>query len=232
MKIAIVDDDASWRERIEQEILRYADNSKMQIDVYESGEQYVKSRKQYDISFIDIEMNGMDGFDTILKAKEYQQDGLFVILTTHVEMSRKGYLVNAFRYIDKTELHELEETIRSASVVLERNDKIDINVIGDGPRRLAFKNIIYVETEKHYIVVHTTQGNIKCKDKMQDIERALPGNSFSRCHNAYIVNLDKISHIDDCRAYLVNGDKIEISQRRIWQVRKAYFNRQYECANK
>ena len=66
MKIAIVDDDASWRERIEQEIVRYGGNSKMQIDVYESGEQYIKSRKQYDISFIDIEMTGMDGFDTIL----------------------------------------------------------------------------------------------------------------------------------------------------------------------
>lgn len=232
MRIAIVDDDAYWREKIEQEIVRYVGDVKRQIDIYESGEQYVESQKRYDISFVDIEMTGMDGFDTILKAKEYQSDGLFVILTTHVEMSRKGYLVNAFRYIDKTELHELEETIRSAKVVLERNRKIDINVIGDGPRRLALKNIIYIETEKHYVVIHTHQGNIKCKNKMQDIESMLPDNSFSRCHNAYIVNLDKIKNIDDSRAYLINGDNIEISQRKIWQVRKAYFNRHYECANK
>lgn len=232
MKIAIVDDDAYWREKIEREIVRYVGNVKRQIDVYESGEQYVESQMRYDISFVDIEMSGMDGFDTILKAKEYQPDGLFVILTTHVEMSRKGYLVNAFRYIDKTELHELEETIRSAKVVLERNRKIDINVIGDGPRRIALKNIIYIETEKHYVVIHTHQESIKCKNKMQDIESMLPENSFSRCHNAYIVNLDKIKSIDDSRAYLINGDNIEISQRKIWQVRKAYFNRHYECANK
>lgn len=232
MKIAIVDDDAHWREQIKQKVLQYDVKKEMRIDFYTSGEQYVESKKRYDISLVDVEMSGMDGFDTILKAKEYQPDGLFVILTTHVEMSRKGYVVNAFRYIDKTELHELEETIQSAKVVLERNRKIDINVIGGGPRRIALKNIIYIETEKHYVVLHTHHESIKCKNKMQDIESVLPDNSFIRCHKAYIVNLDKISHIDDSRAYLINGNNIEIAQRKIWQVKKAYFNRQYECANK
>lgn len=232
MKIAIVDDDTHWRECIEQEVVRYGGNVKMKIDVYASGEQYVESRKQYDLSLVDIEMTGMDGFDTILKATEYQPDGLFVILTTHVEMSRKGYLVNAFRYIDKTKLEELEEAISSAKVVLERNQKIEVNVIGEGPRRLALKNIIYIETEKHYVVIHTHRETIKCKNKMQDIESVLPEKSFIRCHNAYIVNLDKIRHIDDSRAYMVNGDHVDLSQRKVWQVRKAYFKRHYECANK
>lgn len=232
MKIAIVDDDAHWREHIKQKVLQYDAKKEMRIDLYASGEQYIESKKRYDISFVDIEMTGMDGFDTILKAKEYQPDGLFVILTTHVEMSRKGYVVNAFRYIDKQQLQELEEAIQSSKVVLERNRKIDINVIGVGPRRIALKNIIYIETEKHYVVIHTHQESIKCKNRMQEIESMLPDNSFSRCHNAYIVNLDKISHIENSRAYLVNGNNIEIAQRKIWQVRKAYFNRQYECANK
>lgn len=232
MKIAIVDDDAHWREQIKQKVLQYDAKKEMRIDLYASGEQYIESKKRYDISFVDIEMTGMDGFDTILKAKEYQPDGLFVILTTHVEMSRKGYVVNAFRYIDKQQLQELEEAIQSSKVVLERNRKIDINVIGVGPRRIVLKNILYIETEKHYVVIHTHQESIKCKNRMQEIESMLPDNSFSRCHNAYIVNLDKISHIENSRAYLVNGNNIEIAQRKIWQVRKAYFNRQYECANK
>lgn len=232
MVIAIVDDDIYWRERIEQEILRHDSKAEMQIDIYASGEQYLESQKEYDISFVDIEMTGMDGFETIVKAKQYQPEGIFVILTTHVEMSRKGYVVNAFRYIDKMELGEIGEAISSARILLERNIKIDFNIIGDETRKIALKNIIYIETEKHYIVVHTHQGAVKCRNKMQNIEKLLPPSSFSRCHKAYIVNLDKISYIDNCMAFLVNDERIEISQRKIWQVRKAFFKRQYECANK
>lgn len=232
MKIAIVDDNAHWREKIKQEVVRYAGKIKLQIDLFESGEQYLESGKKYDLSFVDIEMNGMDGFETILKAKDSQTDGLFVILTTHVEMSRKGYLVNAFRYIDKTALEELEETLQSAKVVLQRNQKIDVDIIGEGNHKIALKNIYYIETEKHYILIHTRREVLKCKNKMQDIESVLPEKSFIRCHNAYIVNLDKISHIDDSRAYMINGEHVELSQRKVWQVRKAFFNRHYECGNK
>lgn len=232
MRIAIVDDYACWREWIEQEVLRYDVDQDMQIDVYESGEQYVEKREQYDISFVDVEMPGMDGFDTILQAREYQPNGLFVILTTHVEMSRKGYLVNAFRYIDKTKLHELEEAINAARVELERNEKIDVNVIGDGPRKIALKNIFFIETEKHYVVAHTHQGPIKCNNKLQELESILPQNSFNRCHNTYIVNLDKIKRIDGCMIDMMNDKRVEVSLRRLRQFKKAYQDRQYECANK
>lgn len=231
MKIAIVDDDEYWRGRIQQELAKYVDAEHV-IDVYESGEQYIAGKKTYDISFVDIEMNGMDGFDTILKAREYQPDGIFVILTTHAEMCKKGYQVNAFRYIDKTELEDLEEAIRAAKVLLDRNRKINVDIVSAGMGRIALKNIIYIETVRPHIMLHTVNGDVKCHDKMQDIESELPEKSFIRCHNAFIVNLDKVSHIDGNKAYLSNGDKIEISQRKVWQVKRAYFKRHYECANK
>ena len=232
MRISIVDDDKNWRERVKEEILKYEKCEDFEIDLFESGESYLNSKEHYDISFIDIEMPGIDGFETIAKAKESGDDGIYVILTTHAEMSRKGYVVNAFRYIDKAYLEELKEAIDSAIIVLGRNEKIKVNVIGDGPRELVLKNIIYIETEKHYIVIHTKQGSIKCSNNMSEIENMLQGKWFCRCHNVYIVNLDEISHIDDRIVYLSNGADIDISYRRMSQFKKLYINRTYECANK
>ena len=232
MRISIVDDDKNWRERVKDEILKYEKCEDFEIDLFASGESYLNSKEHYDISFIDIEMPGIDGFETIAKAKESGEDGIYVILTTHAEMSRKGYVVNAFRYIDKAYLEELKEAIDSAIIVLGRNEKIKVNVIGDGPRELVLKNIIYIETEKHYIVIHTKQGSIKCSNNMSEIENMLQGKWFCRCHNVYIVNLDEISHIDDRIVYLSNGADIDISYRRMSQFKKLYINRQYECANK
>ena len=231
MKIAIVDDDIKWRERVRSEIVRYDVNKEMEIDFFTSGEMYLGSKERYDLSFVDIEMPGMDGFETIARAKETDADGIYIILTTHIEMSRKGYVVNAFRYIDKLQLEEIKEAIDSAKTVLGRNKKIEVNVIGDGVRKITLKNIIYVETEKHYILVHTRQGTIKCSNTMKEIEDMLPDNWFCRCHNAYIVNLDEITHMDDRIVYLSNGSDIDISHRKMNQFRKIYLSRQYECAN-
>lgn len=232
MKISIVDDDPKWVERIQNEIIRYDKNKEMTIDTFLSGEEYLKKQEQYDISFIDIEMSGIDGFETISEARKYNPNGLYVIFTTHVEMSRKGYMVNAFRYLDKMKLEEMQETIESAQVVLGRNEKIEVNVINDGVRKITLKNIIYIETEKHYIVLHTKHGIIKCSDTMHDIAKMLPSNWFNRCHHAYIVNLDEIVQIENRVVYLSNGDDIDVSDRKMGQFRKAYLNREYECANR
>lgn len=232
MKIAVVDDEEKWQKRVREEIARLDFKEDIEIDLFVSGEKYLESGAQYDISFIDIEMPGMNGFDTISKAREKHADGVYVILTSHTEMSRKGYIVNAFRYIDKTKLEELEEAIKSARILLQRDKNITIKVAEYETCEVTLRNIIYVETERHYILIHLHKGWIKCINTMQEIEDMLPDKWFFRCHNSYIVNLDEIRRVDDCIIYL-NGDyNIDVSKRRIRQFKKAYLNRQCECANK
>lgn len=235
MKIAIVDDDSNWRERVKIEVQRYDRYREFEIDLFESGYSYLNSAEQYDLSFIDIEMPGLDGFETITRARENNDEGVYVILTTHAEMSRRGYLVNAFRYIDKAHLEEIEEAINSANIVLGRNEIISVNVINAGARELVLKNIIYIETEKHYIVIHTKQDDIKCSNNLTELENMLPPRWFCRCHNVFIVNLDEIDHFHEKNeriVYMSNGADIDISWRKTSQFKKLYLNRQYECANK
>ena len=231
MRISIVDDDKKWLDRIEKEIVKLYADSDFKIDTFVCGEDYLASDEKYDISFIDIEMPGIDGFDTISKAQASGKEGLYIILTTHAEMSRKGYRVNAFRYIDKVHLEELQEAIDSAIIVLGRNEKIKVNTIGTGEREIVLKNIIYIETEKHYVKVHTKQDIIKCSNTMKELEDMLQDKWFCRCHNVFIVNLDEITRIEDRVAYLSNGDDIDISHRKMSEFKKLYIDRQYECAN-
>lgn len=232
MRVAIVDDEKYWRECIRSAIIQCDIMDVIEIFLFSSGEQFLASKEKFDITMVDISMQGIDGFDTISEARKYDPDGLYVILTTHTEMSRKGYIVNAFRYIDKAELEELHEAFTSAQIVLGRNKRIKVNVIDAGMRELILKNIIYIETEKHYILFHTKHGVIKCSDNMKDIENMLPSEWFCRCHNAYIVNLDEITRIKDRIVYLSNGDDIDVSLRKSNEFKKLYLDRQFECANK
>lgn len=232
MKIAIIDDEQHWRCSAKQIVSKYYSNVEVSIDVYEDGEQYLNSKVNYDISFVDIEMPGVDGFTTIENARKYNPDGIFIILTTHTEMSRKGYLVNAFRYIDKIKLvDEMIEAMKSAEILLGRNKKIEINITDVGIRKLVLKDILYIETEKHRTLVHTNEKMIKCNNTMREMESILDASWFFRCHNSYIVNLDEISRIDKKIIYLKNGDSIDIAQRKAPEFNKAYLKRQFECGN-
>ena len=192
MKIAIIEDEDFWREFARRAVLQYY-SDKVEIDVYKDGRSYLRNKEKYDISFVDIEMPVIDGFETIKRARKTNSEGIFIIMTTHIEMSRKGYLVNAFRYIDKAKLlPEINEALKASELVLGRNDKIFINVVGDSKREVILKNIIYMETSKRSVVVHTKIGSYRVSDKLIELETALAGKWFFRSHNTYIVNLDEV----------------------------------------
>lgn len=58
--------------------------------------------------------------------------------------------------------------------------------------KIDFDQILFVESIKDYVRIHTHQKNIITKDKISDFEKKLPDN-FLRIHRSFIVNTDKIT---------------------------------------
>lgn len=232
MKIAIVDDERYWRDKVYEYIAKKYSSKEVEIYTFENPEKYLGSSEKFEISFVDIEMPNMDGFTTITEARKNNEEAIYIILSTHTEMSRKGYMVNAFRYIDKVKIdEELEEAISAAEILLGRNEKISINIVNEGEREIVLKNIIYIETEKRSVLIHTKAGTFRCNDTLLEFEEKLEGKWFYRCHNVYIVNLDEIVSYKDNIIYLSNGADVDISKRKMREFKKAYLKRQFECAN-
>lgn len=233
MKIAVVDDMKMYRNRARDYIMQYYNkDAGVQIDCFQSGEDYLTSETIYDISFIDIEMSGMDGFETIKKARSKYPEGVYMILTTHTEMCDKGYLVNAYRYINKEKMEEMiYEGLSSAEILLGRNEKIKLNIIGQGIREIVLKDIIYVESVNHSIVIHTKHGDRRCSSSMRELEQELCDKWFFRCHKSFIVNLDEVESFKNLIAYMRDGSNVDIAQRKLWEFRRVYLKRIYDCGN-
>ena len=200
--------------------------------MYESGKTYLQAKRQYDITFVDIEMPDMDGFQVIERAKEVNNAGVYIILTTHTEMSRKGYLVNAFRYLDKANMsEEIIEAVNAANVLFRRNEKIEINIVGEGIQKIRLKDIYYVEAERHCTLFHTKIGNKKSNMTLSEIESSICKEWFYRCHKSFIVNLDEIMKCDGKIIYMKNGEDLDIAKRKLAEFNRIYLKRMYECAN-
>ena len=233
MRIAIIDDEDYWRYETKKIVETYYSGEDIEIDIFDNGTDFLNEAGEYDLSIVDVEMPEVDGFETIKRAKENGRESIFIILTTHTELSRNGYLVNAFRYVDKANINEeIYEALQSSSNILEKNQYIEINVGGEGKKNIILNNIYYIETEKHCTLLHTKQGILKSNYTMSQMEEMLVGKWFYRCHNSYIVNLDEIDRCEGTIIYIKNGSDIDISKRKVSEFNDLYFERKFNCANR
>ena len=69
LKIAVVDDEPLWQQKTVDVIEKKYGLDAPHIDRYSSGRELLDRNTYYDILFMDIEMEGLDGFET---AKRYQ----------------------------------------------------------------------------------------------------------------------------------------------------------------
>lgn len=63
-------------------------------------------------------------------------------------------------------------------------------------QRVDFKEILYVEGLKEYLIVKTITGRVITLQNFKTMEEALPESNFIRVHKSYIVALDKIEYIE------------------------------------
>lgn len=231
MRIGIVDNEKFWREKAKTFIKEYY-NGAVDIDVYASGITLLKKSKQYDIVFIDVEMEQMDGFETATQYKALYPDSVIMMFTVHKEKCQMGYHVGAFRYIYKTKMMEdITEALQAVEAFSERNDKVTIHVLNVGKVLLVQNDIVYLETDKRNVRVHVDGKEYICTDRIGQIEKLLAPDRFCRCHRSYLVNVDKIKSLNRTEAILENESQILVSARRYFTLKRLYLERKFQRAN-
>ena len=103
MNIAICDDDCRFRELLEKHIRNYFNEKSMVLNIiqFPSGEAILSEELLFDIVFLDIEMDELNGIETgkALKAKNPQS--IIFIVTSHENYLDDALRINAFRFLSK-----------------------------------------------------------------------------------------------------------------------------------
>lgn len=226
MKLAIIDDSKFWRDLAYDTVKAFYEDTPVDIELFDSGEAFLECHKPYDIILMDIEMPNKNGFETIAEYRLFKSDCIAIILTTHTEFANKGYFVDAFRYIDKTNMKlELEEALTSAAKVLACNDTISVNVIGLGSLKLVVKNILFIKTYKRNIIVHTVDNKYECSNNIAELESLLEKYGFYRSHRSCLVNLDKVTTFNKRDIFFANNETAYLSSRKYPEMKRKYLER-------
>ena len=80
--------------------------------------------------------------------------------------------------------------------------------------KVFIHDILFVEADRNYCMVHTTEKEFLLTVPLKVLEGHLPDGKFMRVHRSFVVNLGKIDALADNHEYLVFGQKnVPVSRR-------------------
>ena len=96
----------------------------------------------------------------------------------------------------------------------------------DAQMKISHDNISYFESRQRIVIMHTPQQAIEFYAKLSDVQATLPDDTFLRCHQSYIVNLQKVRTLNKANRLFIlqSGLPIEISKSQYSNVVTQYEN--------
>jgi DNA-binding LytR/AlgR family response regulator len=170
-----------------------------------------------DLMFLDIKMPNITGIDFLRTLKNPPKT---ILTTAYRDFAIEGFELEVSDYLLKPILFErffksMERFLREnkTNTTPEINpQKKDYMIVKSGNKnhKVTIEEILYIESLKDYIKIHTRDGeNIVSKFKISDIEDKLPNKQFIRIHRSYIINTEKITAFTTSEIE-VNGIEIPI----------------------
>lgn len=190
---------------------------------FNSGEELLQSEEDFDIVFLDIMMDGLDGMKTAKRIRKKASCRLLVFISASRDYVFDAYDVEAFWYLVKpVEREKLKQVLKKAVLKTEAAspDFILVNK-GRQKQKIFLRDILYFEIMGRLIDIHKTGGISDYYGKISILEEELREKGFFRCHKSYLVHLKYVKGYNRQEAVLDNGEKIPVSKRRYEEFCKA-----------
>lgn len=225
-KIAVCDDETVFLEKIHQLAIQYYTERNMQAEIhcYDNADTFLQSNLvSYDLILLDMNMQEKNGIEVAKELRSQKIETPIIYISAYIEMAPQGYVVNAFRYLLKSDLEQtfcfaMDDVMKELQHHLEaievRTENVQIE--------LRLSDIVFVESYKRYVLIHTKKDEYKQYGKISDMEEMLCQKGFLRVHKSYLVNLEHVAKIKNRILFLDNGKELPCSKERYSEIVHQY----------
>ena len=222
MTCIIVDDEPLARQGMEMNI---ANVSALQLlgtfsNALAAGD-FLRKEK-VDLMFLDISMPELNGLDFL---KSLRDAPLVIFTTAYPQYALESYELDAIDYLVKPiRIERFLKAVNKAENHLrllqhEGNnhhvEKIEDDFVFIKAERkyfkIFFKDILYIEGLKDYVIIYTNDNKIITPMNIKTIAAQLPASIFARVSKSYIVNTQRISSFDNELIY-IHDNEIPLGQ--------------------
>ncbi len=196
--IALCDDEVPdlthEKKLIEKVLPTVTTNIKWKIDEFASSEDMLNSDKTYNMVFLDVEMDGLNGIETAEALHKKSPSTLIFFVTHHEDYMDEALDNHAFRFwtkpISETRLiYGIEKAIKKIGTY-KRSAEVNIS---KKTVKVPLKDIIYVYHTNRWTYIVTTNGTIETRNTFQSVTEQLTDECFVEAHASCYVNLNYVS---------------------------------------
>ena len=183
---------------------------------FRSGGELLQALGNFDIVFLDIIMQDLDGMKTAQIFREKASDKILIFVSSSREYVFEAYDVEAFQYLLKpVDDRKLKSVLQKAVHKTEIRSQEFIIVSRERQKKKIFlDDIYYFEIKGRMVDVHGPEGIFTYYEQIGELEDKLRDKGFFRCHKSYLINLKYVEGYNRQEVLLENGIKIVIAKRR------------------
>lgn len=232
LKIAICDDDSKFTGEIET--LVFQESRKLGIrvetEVFSDGKTLLKSiqnGEHYELIFIDIEMEQVDGITAARHIREIDRAVLLIYVSGYDKYLKELFEVEPFRFLSKPLNHaQFSRYFKESCKRINETEVFYQYTFNKEIQKVPVKDIVYFESNNRIVYIHLKDGSDEhFYGKLNNVEKELAASRqyFLRIHQSFLVNYDyvkKMNFFNITISFMGKEIELKISEDRQKKVRQ------------
>lgn len=220
LKIAVCDDDTKILQSVDTILSDYFKMNDIEylLDKYNDGNDLLASAENFDIIFLDIEMEHSNGIDIAEHIRKLNSSVPIVYITNYTDYWRRAFKVHAFGFITKplkdSDFKDLLDDY--FNTFSSRHKDIANFITSNGPICINYDDILYFFFKsKRNVDLFTKDGKYLLRENLSDIYDKLDKKWFYQPRRECIVNLKNVKKLqNDYAIVMLDGSILPLAQRK------------------
>ncbi len=225
LSIAVCDDNETDLQYITEMANAWAMQRRIPVSIktFPSAESFLfhySENKDYDILLLDVEMGALNGIELAKQIRNQNSRVQIVFITGYPDFIAEGYEVSALHYLVKPVKPEKLVEVLDRAADLSRKERPFLLVSSERETiRLFLDDIYYVESQGHYMLIHTEQMQYRVRMTVSGLLEKLD-EGFYRCSRSFIVSLRHVCRITKSEVFLENQVSLPLGRGQYDEINK------------
>ena len=225
LSIAVCDDNETDLQYITDMVNVWAMQGRIPVSIktFPSAESFLfhySENKDYDILLLDVEMGELDGIELAKQIRAQNSCVQIVFITGYPDFIAEGYEVSALHYLMKPVKPEKLAEVLDRAADLRQKERPFLLVSSERETiRLFLDDIYYVESQGHYMLIHTEQMQYRVRMTVSGLLEKLD-EGFYRCSRSFIVSLRHVCRITKSEVFLENQVSLPLGRGQYDEINK------------